>query len=281
MQLTETSMWIYLLHIQVEAKTLTQFSRILFPLQALTSHDSNRTRIWFPMFSYFESSVDGIIPNEYSTLESICCDIFFYVTYFKDCCMLTARRFWLAQTHLSPKSILRLSSRSDDSPTEPPANVLNATTGGESTPATTFTTSANINILNNLHNINNISSNINKKLQGNGKFLLLTNNEIRDEVLKNVDNFNNIDARITRQQYSKKDNWDMGKPKMRIKKYEKNEKNAKNTKIKKKKTMPLFGGCESIAPNLSKTILCIWAGEAISFKRDGPSNVRFYYNKNR
>jgi len=29
--------------------------------------DSNRTRIWFPLFSFFESSVDGIVPNEYES----------------------------------------------------------------------------------------------------------------------------------------------------------------------------------------------------------------------
>lgn len=142
------------------------------------------------MFSYFESSVDGIIPNEYSSLETICSDLFSCVTCFKDCCMLTARRFWLAQTQLSPKSIFRLTSRAD-----------------KTTENTTDTSNApnNINILNNLHNLNS-NSNINKKLQSNEKFFLLTNNEIRDEVLKNVDSFSNIDARKTMQQYSKKDN---------------------------------------------------------------------------
>ena len=33
--------------------------------RALHQKDSFRTKIWFPMFSYFESSVDGIVPNEY------------------------------------------------------------------------------------------------------------------------------------------------------------------------------------------------------------------------
>lgn len=64
--------------------------------QALTSHDSTRTRIWFPMFSYFESSVDGIIPNEYSSLEEICNDIFSYITrakiYSIDCSAIIFRR---------------------------------------------------------------------------------------------------------------------------------------------------------------------------------------------
>lgn len=64
--------------------------------QALMSHDSNRTRIWFPMFSYFESSVDGIIPNEYDTVYGVVSKLFGCVLYVKDVCMLTARRFWLA-----------------------------------------------------------------------------------------------------------------------------------------------------------------------------------------
>lgn len=64
--------------------------------QALMSHDSNRTRIWFPMFSYFESSVDGIIPNEYDTVYGVLYKLFGCVLYVKDVCMLTARRFWIA-----------------------------------------------------------------------------------------------------------------------------------------------------------------------------------------
>lgn len=39
--------------------------------QALMQRDSNRTKIWFPLFSYFESGVEGIIPNEYETLDDI------------------------------------------------------------------------------------------------------------------------------------------------------------------------------------------------------------------
>ena len=27
--------------------------------------DSKRTKVWFPLFSYFESQVDGIVPNQY------------------------------------------------------------------------------------------------------------------------------------------------------------------------------------------------------------------------
>jgi hypothetical protein len=38
--------------------------------RALHQKDSFRTKIWFPMFSYFESSIEGIVPNEYSNLFS-------------------------------------------------------------------------------------------------------------------------------------------------------------------------------------------------------------------
>lgn len=33
--------------------------------RALYQRDGHRTRIWFPLFSFFESSVNGIVPNEY------------------------------------------------------------------------------------------------------------------------------------------------------------------------------------------------------------------------
>lgn len=68
--------------------------------QALMSHDSNRTRIWFPMFSYFESSVDGIIPNEYDSVSGVLLKLFECVLYVKDVCMLTARRFWIAHGNI-------------------------------------------------------------------------------------------------------------------------------------------------------------------------------------
>lgn len=83
------------------------------------SHDSNRTRIWFPMFSYFESSVDGIIPNEYDSLEEVMTNIFSWITCVKDCSMLTARRFWVAHNH-------------QFAPVLPPKARLNSLFGGKS-----------------------------------------------------------------------------------------------------------------------------------------------------
>lgn len=74
--------------------------------QALMSHDSNRTRIWFPMFSYFESSVDGIIPNEYDTVYGVLYKLFACVLYVKDVCMLTARRFWITNID-GPAGVLK------------------------------------------------------------------------------------------------------------------------------------------------------------------------------
>ena len=43
--------------------------------QALMQRDSNRTRIWFPLFSFFESSVDGIVPNEFEPPSLIICNL--------------------------------------------------------------------------------------------------------------------------------------------------------------------------------------------------------------
>lgn len=72
--------------------------------QALMSNDSTRTRIWFPMFSYFENSVDGIIPNEYCSLSDIFRSLGLWLLEVKDLCMLTARRYWIAQQNNPDRS---------------------------------------------------------------------------------------------------------------------------------------------------------------------------------
>lgn len=77
--------------------------------QALMSSDSNRTRIWFPMFSYFESSVDGIIPNEYTSLSEMFSQLGCWLISVKDLCMLTARRFWINQVNKEPSKRQRRS----------------------------------------------------------------------------------------------------------------------------------------------------------------------------
>uniref|UniRef100_A0A1I8PT36 Sphingomyelin synthase-like domain-containing protein n=1 Tax=Stomoxys calcitrans TaxID=35570 RepID=A0A1I8PT36_STOCA len=72
--------------------------------QALMQRDSNRTRIWFPMFSYFESSVDGIIPNEFDTVSEIIDNLLRLLFELKDTVMLTTYRLWLEAPHLSISS---------------------------------------------------------------------------------------------------------------------------------------------------------------------------------
>ena len=68
------------------------------------SHDSTRTRIWFPLFSYFESCVEGIIPNEYNALGEIFKTLGGWLINLKDLCMLTARRIWLTQNQSRTES---------------------------------------------------------------------------------------------------------------------------------------------------------------------------------
>lgn len=53
--------------------------------------DSTRTKVWFPLFSYFESSVEGIVPNEYETPNEILCNLctFFRTHYY------AVRRFFV------------------------------------------------------------------------------------------------------------------------------------------------------------------------------------------
>jgi hypothetical protein len=71
--------------------------------QALMSNDSTRTRIWFPLFSYFESSVEGIIPNEYTSPRDVFNTLGNWLINLKDLSMLTTRRIWLEQNQESNK----------------------------------------------------------------------------------------------------------------------------------------------------------------------------------
>lgn len=105
---------------------------------ALMSHDSNRTRIWFPMFSYFESSVDGIIPNEYDTISELLAKFLDALVCCKDICMLTARRFWIQL----PESMNHLNSV----PTVPTKVVFanNATVKGKSTSKSASSSTTNL-----------------------------------------------------------------------------------------------------------------------------------------
>ncbi len=65
--------------------------------QALWSQDSRRTRVWFPLFSYFEENVVEIIPNKYDSFKDIFLTLGNWLVNLKDLCMLTARRIWLTE----------------------------------------------------------------------------------------------------------------------------------------------------------------------------------------
>ncbi|CAD7082471.1 unnamed protein product [Hermetia illucens] len=148
--------------------------------QALMSHDSTRTRIWFPMFSYFESSVDGIIPNEYDTITTILSKIFTFVTAIKDSFMLTARRFWITPQQLEPfsKNILR-----------PVANIITSTAATVTTSTTTSNSTTPTPYMKN-SNMNNVQANFvsnnQKNLTEKSNFVLL-NNDFKEENVKNLE----------------------------------------------------------------------------------------------
>lgn len=119
--------------------------------QALMSRDSNRTRIWFPMFSYFENSVDGIIPNEFDTIGTLCTKTFNCIVCVKDSCMLTTRRIWLHPPYLEAiQRNLTSATRGTDSNTKvkkaqnssstPSASSSSNSIGMTSTASTTMTT---------------------------------------------------------------------------------------------------------------------------------------------
>lgn len=38
---------------------------ILFPKKYYRTKDRHRARIWFPLFSFFEARINGMVPNEY------------------------------------------------------------------------------------------------------------------------------------------------------------------------------------------------------------------------
>lgn len=90
--------------------------------QALMQRDSTRTRIWFPMFSFFESSVDGMIPNEFETPVEIVYNI---VGWIKDTCLgfsfiesiLSARYIHSNSTFAPPNTTTTVSQTISAEPT--------------------------------------------------------------------------------------------------------------------------------------------------------------------
>ncbi|XP_030572742.1 sphingomyelin synthase-related 1 [Drosophila novamexicana] len=81
--------------------------------RALMQSDSTRTRIWFPMFSYFESSVDGIIPNEFDTPGTLMDSLVQQIVRIKDQAVFIANRMWLARQQVSQRPSLDIFRNSD------------------------------------------------------------------------------------------------------------------------------------------------------------------------
>ncbi|MCL4126031.1 UNVERIFIED_CONTAM: hypothetical protein GTU68_025628 [Idotea baltica] len=68
--------------------------------RALQQRDSFRTKIWFPMFSYFEADIDGIVPNEYGNPLSRGNFVGFVRGIL--CLLQRVRSFFPDQSHSSP-----------------------------------------------------------------------------------------------------------------------------------------------------------------------------------
>ncbi|XP_037718706.1 sphingomyelin synthase-related 1 [Drosophila subpulchrella] len=81
--------------------------------RALMQSDSKRTRVWFPMFSYFESSVDGMVPNEYDTLGSLIDGIIEQIFKAKDQLALIVKRNWVDAPLSDSSSVNIFGSESD------------------------------------------------------------------------------------------------------------------------------------------------------------------------
>ncbi|XP_030380148.1 sphingomyelin synthase-related 1 [Scaptodrosophila lebanonensis] len=78
--------------------------------RALMQSDSTRTRIWFPMFSYFESSVEGIVPNEFDTPGTLLDALLYQIVKAKDSVFEMAHRYWLDAPITTKSSIQMFAS---------------------------------------------------------------------------------------------------------------------------------------------------------------------------
>ncbi|KAH8293527.1 hypothetical protein KR054_001279 [Drosophila jambulina] len=77
--------------------------------RALMQSDSKRTRVWFPMYSYFESRVDGMVPNEFDTPGSLINGIIDQIFWAKDQVIVTIKRLWVdSHSPLSTKSSIQI-----------------------------------------------------------------------------------------------------------------------------------------------------------------------------
>jgi hypothetical protein len=53
-------------HTLANQPVLNQFGKKSTPTLGHFSYDAHRVWLWFPMFSFFESRIDGKIPNEFA-----------------------------------------------------------------------------------------------------------------------------------------------------------------------------------------------------------------------
>lgn len=143
------------------------------------------------MFSYFESSIDGIIPNEYDSIQDICVRLFTCLLDVKDICMLTARRFWITQMQFPPitKQLLQTSVSTATTPTVTNSQLQLPSIGSGQlsstetvTPVTPLslpsTDNNHVSLDKNLNNLHKIKT-INKI---NSNQMILLNNEIRSTI---------------------------------------------------------------------------------------------------
>lgn len=178
------------------------------------------------MFSYFESSVDGIIPNEYSSVDDIFSEIFGCIASVRDSCMLTARRCWLAKQQLvTPKFSKKIFqfSFSKDSSDSMNTNVLTTTTTKTASTTIAQDFDASINHASPMNELStkltkstdpakqmpsqillNNFNNLNKRYKNNENTLILTNNENHDDGYYNE--FSNANDTKPKKKFTKKQN---------------------------------------------------------------------------
>lgn len=98
--------------------------------QALMQRDSNRTRIWFPLFSFFEASMDGIVPNEYETPAEILDGIRCLLTYCANEMVGFALKSWLMKIRLLFKKTYSSTKSSSSSSSSSRHLFVGSTIGG-------------------------------------------------------------------------------------------------------------------------------------------------------
>lgn len=172
------------------------------------------------MFSYFESSVDGIIPNEYTSVEDIFSEILGCIASVRDSCMLTARRCWLAKQQLvTPefskkifqfsfsKDLTELTNTNVSTSTAIAQDFDASINNGSSTKLTKSIDPAkrmpSPNVNNSQSLINNFN-NLDKRYKNSENTLILTNNE--NHVDGYYNEFSNANDTKPQKKFTKKQN---------------------------------------------------------------------------